>query len=58
MSFTSDSTIFNTTQLANEQRTIIQWNNHSQRNLQVYESVNIIGCLVKMLQKFQAMRIF
>lgn len=49
--FTSDSTIFNTTQLANEQRTIIQWNNHSQRNLQVYESVNIIGCLVKMLQK-------
>ena len=49
--FTSDSTIFNTTQLANEQRTIIQWSNYMQRNLRVYESVNIIACLAKMLQK-------
>lgn len=49
--FTSDATIFYNPQLANEPRIIIKWNKYELRNLQVYESKNIVLGLVKMIQK-------
>lgn len=49
--FTSDSTIFYAPQLANEPRTIIKWSKYELRNLQIYESKNIVLELVRMIQK-------